>query len=176
MPRSHPISVPRLLTLCRCLPPLRRLYPLSPRPPSSELIFQLDHTLYELLKSRIGELCDSEDALWHALLDVWARGVLTRTDSMALLVLQTPAAGEGVYDLLSPAISLRLPSPSQHCQSLSCNALTSPSLAGLPSFPYLSVPCPLSSLFIFSAPLPLVLIPSWLCSHGVLPSAPLSPA
>jgi len=52
------------------------------------LVFRLDHALYPLLKGPLGEWCDTEDAFLKIFTDLWVRGILTHTDSFALLAMK----------------------------------------------------------------------------------------
>mmetsp|Transcript_10142 Transcript_10142/g.14887 ORF Transcript_10142/g.14887 Transcript_10142/m.14887 type:complete len:632 (+) Transcript_10142:212-2107(+) len=52
------------------------------------IVFRLDHALYPLLKGQLGEWCDTEDAFLKIFTDLWVRGILTHTDSFALLMMK----------------------------------------------------------------------------------------
>ena len=52
-------------------------------------VFRLDHALYPVLRGRLGEWCDTEDAFIKIFTDLWIRGILTHTDSFALLAMKT---------------------------------------------------------------------------------------
>jgi hypothetical protein len=54
------------------------------------LVFRMDHALYPLVRGTLGAWCDTEDAFIKIFVDVWVRGILTRTDSFALLLMKIP--------------------------------------------------------------------------------------
>ena len=56
------------------------------------IVFRVDHALYPVLKGPLGVWCETEDAFLKIFVDVWVRGVLTKTDSWALMIMKTPAA------------------------------------------------------------------------------------
>jgi len=56
------------------------------------VVFRVDHALYPVLKGGLGVWCETEDAFLKIFVDVWVRGVLTKTDSWALMIMKTPAA------------------------------------------------------------------------------------
>jgi len=73
------------------------------------IVFRVDHALYPVLKGPLSAWCDTEDAFLKIFVDVWVRGVLTRTDSFALLLMKTPAAVGAFVVILTLAPLLAIP-------------------------------------------------------------------
>uniref|UniRef100_A0A7S4HS37 Uncharacterized protein n=1 Tax=Odontella aurita TaxID=265563 RepID=A0A7S4HS37_9STRA len=72
-------------------------------------VFRLDHALYPLLRGILGAWCDTEDAFIKIFVDVWVRGILTNTDSFALLLMKTPSALAAFLVVLTLAPFLAIP-------------------------------------------------------------------
>lgn len=72
-------------------------------------VFRIDHALYPIMRGILGTWCDTEDAFIKIFIDVWVRGILTSTDSFALLVMKTPSALAALLVILASASLLAIP-------------------------------------------------------------------
>eukprot|EP00592_Proboscia_alata_P020596 CAMPEP_0194418920 /NCGR_PEP_ID=MMETSP0176-20130528/18120_1 /TAXON_ID=216777 /ORGANISM="Proboscia alata, Strain PI-D3" /LENGTH=184 /DNA_ID=CAMNT_0039225663 /DNA_START=105 /DNA_END=656 /DNA_ORIENTATION=+ len=55
-------------------------------------VFQLDSSLFTLLKNTLNEWCIVDDAFIKLFLDAWVRGVMTQTDSFGFMLAKSPSA------------------------------------------------------------------------------------
>mmetsp|Transcript_16921 Transcript_16921/g.49526 ORF Transcript_16921/g.49526 Transcript_16921/m.49526 type:complete len:439 (-) Transcript_16921:38-1354(-) len=73
------------------------------------LLVQTDANLFFYYKTHMAKYCDWEDSYWRFFVDAWVRGVLTRTDSIALLLPEAVRAlifEEFVRVLVTPVVAL----------------------------------------------------------------------
>jgi len=73
------------------------------------LLVQTDANLFFYYKTHLATYCNWEDSYWRFFMDAWVRGVLTRTDSLALLLPEAVRAlifEEFVRVLVTPVVAV----------------------------------------------------------------------
>ena len=73
------------------------------------VVFRIDHALYPLVKGSLSNWCDIEDSFIKIFSDLWVRGILTHTDSFALLILKAPTTIGALIMVLAIVPLLAIP-------------------------------------------------------------------